>query len=49
LSGRVVDDSGQPLSDATLAEIAAQVDVFYASMEQAGLRAGSKRALRLFA
>lgn len=49
LSGRVVDDSGQPLNDAALAEISAQVDAFYDAMEQAGLRAGSTRALRLFA
>lgn len=49
LSGRVVDDSGQPLNDAALAEISAQVASFYDDMEQAGLQAGSTRALRLFA
>lgn len=49
LSGVVVDDEGQPLSDAALAEIAAQVDAFYQQMAQAGMPAGSARAQRLFA
>ena len=49
LSGVVVDDSGQPLSEQAMAEIALQVEAFYASMEQAGISAGSVRAQRLFA
>lgn len=49
LSGVVVDDSGQPLSEPALAEIAGQVESFYESMEQAGITAGSVRAQRLFA
>lgn len=49
LSGVVVDDSGQPLSEQALAEIAEQVESFYEAMEQAGILAGSVRAQRLFA
>ncbi len=49
LSGVVVDDEGQNLSDAALAAIAAQVDEFYEQMAQAGIPAGSVRAQRLFA
>lgn len=48
LDGGVVDDGGQPLTDATLADIAGQVAEFYQSMENAGIPAGSTRALRLF-
>jgi hypothetical protein len=48
LDGTVVDDSNQPLSDAALGEIAAQVNAFYDDMETAGIPAGSTRALRLF-
>jgi FtsZ-interacting cell division protein ZipA len=48
LDGSIMDDSGQPLSDDSLAEIASQVEVFYQSMENAGIPAGSTRALRLF-
>lgn len=48
LDGTVVDDSGQPLSDALLNEIADQLDVFYADMEAADIPAGSSRAVRLF-
>jgi FtsZ-interacting cell division protein ZipA len=48
LSGVVVDDSGQPLSEQAMAEIAEQVQSFYAAMEQAGIVAGSVRAQRLF-
>ncbi|HEY0846129.1 MAG TPA: cell division protein ZipA C-terminal FtsZ-binding domain-containing protein [Noviherbaspirillum sp.] len=48
LDGVVVDDSNQPLSDASLAEIAGQVDTFYNQMEAANIPAGSTRALRLF-
>ncbi len=49
LSGVVVDDEGQNLSDAALAAIASQVDDFYQQMSQAGIPAGSVRAQRLFA
>jgi FtsZ-interacting cell division protein ZipA len=49
LDGTVVDDSNQPLSDATLDEIATQVQAFYAEMESSEIPAGSTRALRLFA
>lgn len=49
LSGVVVDDEGQNLSDAALSAIATQVDDFYLQMAQAGIPAGSARAQRLFA
>ena len=49
LDGTVVDDSNQPLPDETLAEIATQVQAFYADMETSEIPAGSTRALRLFA
>ncbi|RYE77049.1 MAG: cell division protein [Oxalobacteraceae bacterium] len=49
LDGTVVDDSSQPLTDDTLAEIATQVQAFYADMENSEIPAGSTRALRLFA
>lgn len=48
LDGVVVDDSNQPLSDGSLAEIASQVDAFYNQMEASNIPAGSTRALRLF-
>jgi FtsZ-interacting cell division protein ZipA len=48
LDGTVVDDTNQPLSDAALDEIAAQVGTFYGDMEAAEIPAGSTRALRLF-
>ncbi|WP_293775703.1 cell division protein ZipA C-terminal FtsZ-binding domain-containing protein [uncultured Oxalicibacterium sp.] len=48
LDGAVVDDGGQPLSDEVLAEIAGQIDAFYADMESSDIPAGSTRALRLF-
>lgn len=48
LDGTVVDDAGQALTDAALDEIASQIAAFYDSMEQAGIPAGSARALRLF-
>jgi hypothetical protein len=49
LSATVVDDDGQPLTDAVLASIAEQVVDFYRAMERAGIPAGSARAQRLFA
>jgi hypothetical protein len=48
LDGTVVDDGNQPLSDASMNEIAGQLNVFYADMEAADIPAGSPRALRLF-
>jgi FtsZ-interacting cell division protein ZipA len=48
LDGTVVDDSNQPLSSASVEEIAGQVTSFYEHMEKAGIPAGSSRALRLF-
>jgi hypothetical protein len=48
LDGTVVDDSNQPLSSVAVEEIAGQVASFYQHMEQAGIPAGSARAVRLF-
>ncbi len=48
LDATIVDDYNQPLSDAALAEIAGQVQDFYAEMSDADIPAGSTRALRLF-
>jgi hypothetical protein len=48
LDGTVVDDGDQPLTEATLAEIAGQVKSFYEQMETASIPAGSTRAMRLF-
>ncbi len=48
LGGTVVDDGNQPLADASLGEIAQQVNVFYDDMQAADIPAGSSRALRLF-
>lgn len=49
LTGGIVDDEGQPLSDAALTAIGNEVRSFYAAMEEAGVTAGSHRAQRLFA
>ncbi len=49
LSGVVVDDAGQPLSDAALTAISQQIRSFYGAMEQTGISPGSSRAQRLFA
>ncbi|QBE65716.1 cell division protein ZipA C-terminal FtsZ-binding domain-containing protein [Pseudoduganella lutea] len=48
LDAIIVDDYNQPLSDASIAEIAGQVKEFYADMEVSDIPAGSTRALRLF-
>ena len=48
LDATIVDDYNQPLSDPALAEIAGQVQDFYAEMDAADIPAGSTRALRLF-
>ena len=49
LTGGIVDDEGQPLSDDALAAIGNEVRSFYAAMEEAGVTAGSHLAHRLFA
>ena len=49
LSGVVVDDAGEPLSDTALEAIAQQIGSFYGAMEQTGISPGSARAQRLFA
>jgi hypothetical protein len=48
LDAAIVDDFDQPLTDATLDDIAGQVREFYQEMEAADIAAGSTRALRLF-
>ena len=48
LDAAIVDDFDQPLTDATLEEIAGQVREFYQEMDAADIAAGSTRALRLF-
>jgi hypothetical protein len=46
--GRVVDDAGQPMTDAAAAGVARQLAMRYRSLEDAGLDAGSPAALRVF-
>lgn len=48
LSAAIVDDNRQPLDDAGLGKIRAQLLALYASMEQQGIPAGGQLALRLF-
>lgn len=48
LDAAIVDDFDQPLTDATLEEIAGQVREFYQEMDASDIAAGSTRALRLF-
>lgn len=48
LDASIVDDFSQPLTDQALAEIAGQVQEFYADMDRNDIPAGSTRALRLF-
>jgi hypothetical protein len=48
LSAAIVDDNRQPLDDAALGKIRAQLQALYASMENQGIPAGSPLALRLF-
>jgi len=48
LSAAIVDDNRQPLDDAALAKIRAQLQVLYDSMDKQGIPAGSPLALRLF-
>jgi hypothetical protein len=48
LGGSLVDDAGRSLPDAQLARIGEQLQMRYASLEDAGFPAGSALALRLF-
>lgn len=48
LQGRMVDDTGRALTDAVFTRIEAQLAARYGALEQAGFRAGSPVALRLF-
>lgn len=48
LDGTLVDDRNKPLSELSLAKIAAQVTEFYEHMEKAGLAPGSLLAKNLF-
>lgn len=48
LRGRLVDDKGQPLAEATLAQIGRQLLQRYESLEAIGLPAGSPLALKVF-
>jgi len=48
LPAAIVDDNRQPLDQAGLSKIRAQLQALYASMEQQGIPAGSALALRLF-
>ena len=48
LSAAIVDDNRQPLDDAALGKIRAQLQALYDSMENQGIEAGSPLALRLF-
>ena len=48
LPAAIVDDNRQPLDDAALGKIRAQLQALYTSMEQHGIAAGGPLALRLF-
>jgi FtsZ-interacting cell division protein ZipA len=48
LSAGIVDDNRQPLDDAALGKIRAQLQSLYGSMENQGIASGSALALRLF-
>ena len=48
LGGTLVDDSGAPIDDVTLAQIQEQVELFYSAMQAAEIPAGSGRAIRIF-
>ncbi|WP_454689325.1 cell division protein ZipA C-terminal FtsZ-binding domain-containing protein [Achromobacter aloeverae] len=49
LRAELVDDQGKPLADGSAAVIDERLQVLFSQLEQAGLRAGSERALRVFA
>ena len=48
LRAELVDDQGKPLADASVAFIDERLQTLFGQLEQAGLRAGSERALRVF-
>jgi hypothetical protein len=48
LRADLVDDQGKPLADASASVIDERLQVLFTQLEQAGLRAGSPRALRVF-
>jgi hypothetical protein len=48
LGGRVVDDGGRALAEASLAQIGRQLAQRYQSLEAIGVPAGSALALRVF-
>jgi len=48
LRAELVDDQGKPLADASVVVIDERLQVLFGQLEQAGLRAGSDRALRVF-
>lgn len=48
LPGKIIDDSGKPLSDRGIDAITAELEQRYAALAVAGLTAGSPAALRVF-
>ena len=48
LRAELVDDQGKPLAEASVAFIDDRLQSLFGQLEQAGLRAGSERALRVF-
>jgi hypothetical protein len=48
LRAEMVDDQGKPLADASIEVIDERLQTLFTQLEQAGLRAGSERALRVF-
>jgi hypothetical protein len=48
LRAELVDDQGKPLADASVDVIDERLQTLFTQLEQAGLRAGSERALRVF-
>ena len=48
LEGRLVDDSGRPVSEDSLTRDRARLAHYFARMEERGIPAGGERALRLF-
>ncbi len=49
LRAELVDDQGKPLAEGSARVIDERLQVLFSQLEQAGLRAGSERALRVFA
>ena len=48
LEGRLVDDTGRPVSEDSLSRDRARLAHYYARMDERGIPAGGERALRLF-